>query len=186
MGTFDFLNGGEPYTPEQVNLDPQTNQLIDQSGRDSLKSSSDLARDAMQGTGDTNFLSGAKGSGNVAMSGALTNKYGKLAGDQMQALGAQQGFQAEQTRAQRLQQSAIMANARQQVANQNYARQIQAYNNQQAARAQVLSSLMGLAGTAAGAYFGGPGGAVAGGAAGNKLGGGSGMLGADTQFKTDP
>lgn len=171
MGALDFLAGGDEYQPQTVNVDPATNALIDKSGADAQKSSGDLAKESMQGTGDTNFLAGAKGVGNVAMSGALQNKYQKLAGDQMQELGARQGFLADQRKADRLQQSAQMAYARQQVANQNYARQIQAYNNQVAARAGVLSSLLSLGGAVVGFYAGGPVGAVAGAEAGKHLAG---------------
>lgn len=162
----NILGEEDELQARKVNLDPQTDQLINQSAQGSMQNSGQLHAQAMEGTQDAMSFLPQEGMGNVAMSGALTNKYRQLAQNDIDKLSLQQKYLSGQRKAQRLRQSAQQAQARQQVTNDNYRRVVDAYNANMAARAQVISSVLGLAGTVGGAVVGGPAGAVVGSQAG--------------------
>lgn len=156
------FGGDDEYKPKQILLDPEASQLIDQSGRDALKSHEELAQESLAGTEDARNMMPQDASGQVAMSGALSNKYRKMMQDDLDRIGVQQRYLARSRQANRLKQSAQMAQARQSIQVDNYKRLVDAYNAKRQARAQVLSSVLGLAGMVGGAAIGGPAGAMVG------------------------
>jgi exosome complex RNA-binding protein Csl4 len=85
---------------------------------------------------------------------AIRNQYNKVAGDAVGGIIRQNQNNAAIQKSQWQQQAARSAIAQQQVQTQNYEMMTNAMNQADMARAQVLSSILGVGGMAAGMYAG--------------------------------
>lgn len=153
-----LFGSGQGVTANVVPLDDQTNQLISAGVNRATAPSDQVANNLNAGVGDsTSSLAGpsvdqraAKTGENAPMLQAIKNQYNQVAGKDIQRITNQNRINADVTKSQWLKQYAAGAMAQQNVATQNYASLTNAYNQSQMARAQVLSSILGLGGVAVG------------------------------------
>lgn len=159
-----FMPATTAPQPTLVPLDPGTNSLIDQSvarGQQSTQQFADqqnagVNQAATQGYGQTPQqaeqhdqsmgYSGADG----AMNSAIRNQYRADSGATINRLKDAYSQQAVFQKSQALQQASAQAMARQKVTTQSYSTLMNAYNQTEAARAQVLNSILGAGGMVGG------------------------------------
>ncbi len=166
--------------PGIVNLDPGTQNLMNQAVVRTGQSAGDLANEtfnpanqlANQTFGsDAGVQSEEQRKGGLMdpnMISAIRSKQGAMLGQNLTNLKQNTQMNAFQQRQQRLTfaQNAIIA--KQKIENQNYERLLQATNNENEIRANVLKGFMSVGGAIAGGALGGPMGAMAGSQLGGK------------------
>lgn len=167
MGLFDtvgnaFGGKGVSYTP--VDIDPKTQKLIDDSVTRATASNEEIAGKLNQGVNDTGNQAlqtdqslkqeAAQTGQDPSMLQAIRNQFNQSAGKGIQRIISNNNNQAQLTKANWLQQSAQYSMAQQNVATQNFAALTQAYSDSQMARAQLISSVLSLGGTAGGMMMG--------------------------------
>jgi hypothetical protein len=119
----------------------------------------------------------------VRMSGALTNKYRRALGERMSMIRAERQLGGITAQSKALQMAQQREANRLRMETENLERVLNAQRQREAARAQVIGSLLGAAGTAAGFAIGGPMGASAGGNMGRQAGS---MSGGGAGFQNHP
>lgn len=163
--------------PMVAPLDPGTNELIDARAKLAERSDSDFADAALQGADAGQGLMGspdafARSEGALGMYGgedqsnAIQSRSQKYFDRQMNQMERGARTEAPMARANSLANTQEALMKAQGVQNNIQSRIYAAEQNKIAARNAVIGSLLQVAGTAAGAMFGGPAGAKAGGAAG--------------------
>lgn len=161
--------------PTIVPIDSGTNSLIDSAVARGQQTPDQFAQQQNQGveqTANQAFQSAPQarqqdstqgyGYGQGSINDAIRNQYRAVAGKNISNLESSYSQNAVFQKSAALQQASAEAMARQNVSTQAYSKLMDAYNQTEAARAQVLSSILGA------------GGAVAGGAAAKRGGGGGG------------
>lgn len=164
MGLLDSLTGGDSPTLNVVPLDSGTTKLISDQQTRAQQSSGDLAAQANAGVKDSGNQmlqsdqslnqEAAKSGQNPSMLSAIRNQYNNVAGKGIQQIVNKNTNNTSMARAQLIQEAAKSQMAQQQVETQNYQELANAMNQAEAARAQVLNSIFGAAGTAGGMYLG--------------------------------
>jgi len=163
-GLLDALTGGSGPSLNIVPLDSGTQNLIngqvhnaaqsDQQISDRLNAGvKDAGQQGMQTSDQLNQRATQTGE-NPASLEAIRRQYNKVAGDAVGSVVRNNQTNAAMTRANWMNQAARSALAQQQVQTQNYEMMSQAMNAADAARAQILSNILGVVGTGAGMYFG--------------------------------
>lgn len=158
-----FSGKGPDYTA--VPLDAGTSELIHQNTLSATQTPEQIAARSNAG------IQGASGEGlqsdqqlqahaaatgqNPAMLAAIRNQYGQAAQKGVNSIVKQNEINAPLTKADYLQKAAQMAQAKMNVATQNYEGLTDAYNQNMAARAQVISSVFNVAGAGGGAAMSG-------------------------------
>lgn len=157
-----FGGGGSSVKrPQQVQLDPQTQALINQQRSQALGSGESFQQPLNQGieqrVGQLGTM-GTMGGGQAqtgtteGMNQALRNVYAGETQDTLKRIKTQNEFTAEQHRAQALRQASAYA-LHQQKTNINYQQMLMdAQNAQEAQRAQFVSAISGLASYGIGSY----------------------------------
>lgn len=153
-----FGSKGVSYTPAEI--DPKTQQLINDSVTRAAAPTSEVADKLNQGVnqaGNQAMQSDQQMQQQAAQTGqdpsmlqAIRNQFNQSAGKGIQRIVNTNNNQAQLTKASWLQQAYQHSMAQQQVATQNYEALTQAYSNAQMARGQVLASIFSLGGTAGG------------------------------------
>lgn len=149
----------------QVPVDQGTNNLINQSISRASQTPQQFAQQQDQGVAQGAQMaqqSGAQASQQDAREGyssgavnqAIRNQYNAQAGARIQNMQDSYNQSAIFQKSAAMQQAAAEATARQNVTSQTYANLMKAYNDTETARAQVLQSILGAGGMAAGAYVG--------------------------------
>ena len=166
MGLLDSFTGANSPTLNVVPLDDGTQKMISNQNKRAL--TTDLSAQQNNGvkaaggqmaqTDQSLGQDAARSGQDPAMLGAIRNKFNNVAGKDIQQLVAKNNSNVALKRADLLQQAAKSQLVQQQVETQNYTELANAMNQAEAARAQVLSSVFGAAGTAAGMYMGRKGG----------------------------
>lgn len=156
--------GGEDIQSTNVAVDPRTESQLNRLTQEAARSSQDLASEANQGLDDSakaivaadkSYLK-RLGENDGAVSKAIQKRYENLLGSDIKRLRAQGEVQARLDRGKNLEQAAAVAQARNNINMQNWQRQMQAHQANQAARSQAIASVFGLAGTVGGALIAGP------------------------------
>lgn len=165
-GLGNMFDGSNPSL-KVVPLDPGTQKLIGDTTARAGQSNAELTKQANEGVAasgaqatqsDQSLKQDAAASGqNPAMLQAIKNQYGQVAGKSIQDTVTRNQNNASMRRAQMLSEAAKAQLAKQQVETQNYEALSNAMNQAEMARAQVLSSIFGAVGTAAGMYVAGRG-----------------------------
>lgn len=160
-GLLDRLGGDDAPAPTFVQPDANTERLMGQGADEALRSPDQWAQDATAGidqirdrampTGDQV----AQQQQGLAMSptgleGALAARYSRLAGQDIDAIKRKADVQARMKRADRLQESSVAYQGKQQAMAENYAQLMEANIANQRARAAVLQSVLGAGGMMAG------------------------------------
>lgn len=157
--------GGSAPQPTIVPLDPGTNSLIDQSVARGLQPTQQFADQqnagvneaANQGYGENpqqakqHDQSMGYSGGDQAINSAIRNQYRSQSGENINRLKDAYSQQAVFQKNAALQQAAVEAMARQKVTTQSYQTLMNAYNQTEAARSQVLNSILGAGGMVGGA-----------------------------------
>jgi hypothetical protein len=166
MGLIDgLLGGGGGPDLKIVPLDPGTQNLINNQVKNANVSTGEIAskmnagvqdagNQAMQTSDGLNQRAAQTGESAGSLQ-AIRNQYNKYAGDAVGNVVRSNQANAAMTRANWQNQAARNAIAQSQVQTQNYEMMTQAMNAADAARAQVLSNVLGVGGMAAGMYLGG-------------------------------
>lgn len=152
-------------TPTNVPIDAGTNGLIQGAIDRSGQSTTDFANQSNAGVEEaaksgqqTDQQAAQQAAGLGGSSGninqAIRNQYNTQAGQQVHRLQDTNSQLAEYKKAAALQQAAGEAMARQKVTVDAYSRLMDSYNQTEAARAQMLSSIFGAGGMAAGTAAG--------------------------------
>lgn len=162
-GVMGNLTGGANYNT--VPLDSTTQGLINQQNQTATQSPGQIGGMLNQNVaqrGQNMFSSGPSTSqtaakfgnapGSASMIQAIRNTYGNQANKQINQIVNQNNWKAPMTQGQMLQQAAQNAMSQQNVETQNYEGLMNAYNTSINARAQVLSSVFQLSGSAGSAY----------------------------------
>lgn len=156
-----FGNDGPTY--KTVELDAGTKQLIDQKQQRALASNQEVANElnagvreageqALQTTEQVNERAAQTGE-DPGMLKAIQNQYRKVADDSIGRVVRANENNASMIRAQRLESAAKAALAKQNVETQNYSNLMNAMNQAEMARAQLLSSIFSTGGMAAGMFM---------------------------------
>ncbi len=164
-----------------IGLDPGTNSLIDSSIARGQQTPDQFAQQSLSGVPEAGAkaqLSDEQGAQEDARSGytgsainqAIRNQYNAQSGANIQRLQSAYSQNAIFQKNAALQQASAQAMARQNVTTQSYQKLMEAYNNTETARAQLLSAVLGAGGTVAGMAAGSP----------KKKGNGSPLTGAAT------
>lgn len=156
--------GGTAPQPTIVPLDAGTNGLIDQAVARGQQSQQQFADQQNQGVTEGSQQasqtpqaatdadqSRGYGEGGQAINTAIRNQYQSQSGATINRLKDAYSQNAAFQKNQALQQASAEAMARQKVTTQSYATLMNAYNQTEAARAQVLNSILGAGGMMAGA-----------------------------------
>ena len=147
--------------PNIVGLDPGTNSLIDASVARGQQTPSQFAEQSNAGVSEapTSALQTkeqghqqdqSQGYASSSMNDAIRNQYRNQMGQNVGRLENTYSQNAVFQKNAALQQASAEAMARQNVTSQSYSRLMSAYNQTEAARAQVLNSILGAGGAAAG------------------------------------
>lgn len=156
---FDFLGGGDaPKPPDMVQLDPRARELLDQGVARASRSGAEhqdeenagidaYAGGLLGGGGDQEAASSAQ---NPYYVQGLRDAYKSQARSGIDAVKNQNQFSAEMRRSDQLKRMQMAAMGQQQAQLQNYQMLTQAYNQNEAARAQFISSIFGVARTGIG------------------------------------
>lgn len=166
MGLLDSILGGSGPSLNIVPLDSGTQGLIKGQVDRATAGPGAIAEKANAGVREagaqaqatpdqTNQRAAQTGEGSAGLS-AIRNQYMKTAGDAVGGIVRSNQANAAVTQGNMLNQAARSALAQQQVQTQNYEMMTQAMNAADAARAQVLSNVLGVGGMAAGMYAAGP------------------------------
>lgn len=167
----DLIGPGESPDINIVPIDADTNKRIEGSADQAMRSTKDRADQMNAGLDNTGLLPSQQKfnqqEGSIGMNQSLTgdairNKYKVSLGEEMMRMKRQNTQSAELQRADDLTRVQGVLQARQDVQMGAYKRLMMAYKNKQAARANFLSSIFGLAGMVGGAAIGGAPGAMAG------------------------
>jgi len=151
------LLGGGPKA-SIVGLDNPTKDLIHEGVQRSInESSGDISGQLQEGTAQAmDSLSGpdagltAAGTGqDENMLRAIQNKFRNESSKDLKKFRMQTDLQSKLLKSQRMQQMSQQAMMKQNVMTQNFAMLSQAYQQNEAARAEVISNIIGLGGTAA-------------------------------------
>lgn len=175
----DILNpGGDAPQVGTVNVDRDTDSLINEASADARRPLGDITQETLAGTNaisdrlnQDQMLATGGLEYNPTMGTALANRYSRVAGSDIEGLKKRAEQASRAKKADRLRSSFQMVMARNQVKSGAYQRLLQAESNRQAARAEVMRSLIGLGGAVAGGAFGGAPGAMAGSQAGSVVAG---------------
>ena len=160
MGILGGLIGEAP-TLQTVDLDPTTKKLIGDQYQHATQSVPAIAQEMNQGVGATGnqFTQSPEQAsqtnaqfGGVGYGDAIRQHYNSIAGKNIQNVIKDNENQASIKRAQYLKTDASNAMAQRQVETQNYEMQMKAMMDAEAARAQMLASVLGVGGMAAGMY----------------------------------
>jgi hypothetical protein len=161
---FGNVTKGVNYSP--VELDPETRQRMNDYITRSSRSPEEMAAEQNAGAqqlGQRAFetpeqiqrqVAGGM-TDNSSMLQAIRNKYNKSAQKDISGLMKKNEIDSPLRGAEALKKASEVAMARQNVAMENYSNMVNAYNQSQIARAQVISSLFSAGGTAAGYGFAG-------------------------------
>lgn len=157
-GVLGEIGQNIPYTP--VPLDPTTQGLINQQGSEATGNIGGLMNQNVQAQGTAQMNSGpsaqqsaAKMGGSGAspyMNQAIRNQYNQTAQKSINQIMQRNNWNAPGMQSQMLKQYAMNAYSQQQVETNNYQGLVNAYNSTLAARAGVISSVLGMGGAAAG------------------------------------
>jgi len=159
-GLLDGLTGGSGPSLNIVPLDPGTQNLIKGQIGNSTQNDATIAeklnsgvaaagQQGMQSSDQLNQRAAQTGE-NPASLEAIRRQYNKVAGDTVASVVRNNQTNAAMTRANWMNQAARSMLAQQQVQTQNYQMLTQAMNAADAARAQILSNVLGVGGMAAG------------------------------------
>jgi len=177
MGLFD--NSDVPK-PGIVNLDPGTQDLINNAYTRSAQSSGDLAKETFNPASDLANQSVTPQAGiqseemrkgglmDPNMISAIRSKQGSMLGQRLTGIKQNTELNAFNQRSERLKFAQNAMIARQKIENSNYERLVAATNNENEIRANVLKGWMALGGAVVGGAVGGPMGAMAGSQLGGK------------------
>ncbi len=162
----------DAFTPQTVApqhtiipIDQGTNNLINQAGTIAAQTPEQFAQQQNQGVADAAHQAqqsdaqaaqqnARSGYSNDAINGAIRNQYNQQAGSRVQQIQEANNQNAVFEKAAATQRAAAEAMARQNVTTSSYEKLMSAYNATETARAQVLSSILGAGGMAAGMYAG--------------------------------
>lgn len=173
MGVLDGILDGPTEAPDIkiVPIDEGTNKRIESSADQAMRSTGDRANQMNAGIDSAGLLpsqqkfnqqEGSLGMNQGITGDAIRNKYKISLGEEMMKIKRQNTNSAELQRADDLTRVQGVLQARQDVQMGAYKRLMMAHKNKQAARANFLSSIFGLAGMVGGAAIGGAPGAMAG------------------------
>ena len=153
--------------PQGVSLDPNTQALMSAGASMALRPASEFAADANKGVQQSaqSFMPSNEqssqadarmgtGAGQMGFEQALKNKYGALAGRDVNKIMQANSLNAEMQKANMMNQYAKAYLGQQQAMTQNYEMLTQAYNQNEAARAQFINQLFGAANYGIGAKLG--------------------------------
>jgi hypothetical protein len=166
MGFLDGLLGGGPSL-EVVPLDPQTQQRIGNQVNNAAATEKDFSQKYDAGVaaaGDQAKQTDSQFAQRSAQTGedqaglqAIRNQYNKAAGDAVSGILRKSQYQQQLTRNQLASDAARSAIAKQQVETSNYEAMTNAMNQADAARASIISNILGVGGMVAGAAIAGGG-----------------------------
>ncbi len=155
----------DPLTYNTAQLDPGTNAIINNQANLAGQSTQQFANQTNQGVAQgaaqaqqsapqANQEDLRQGYSNGSVNQAIRNQYNAQAGARVQQIQDANTQGAVFQKQAQTQQAFAMAMARQNVQTSTYENMMKAYNDTETARAQVLSSVLGGAGAAAGIYAG--------------------------------
>lgn len=160
MGLLGGLITGDAPSLVTVDLDPGTKKLIGDQYKHATQSDAQLAGEANQGVAQAGGMmnqtpqqmqQAAAGMGG-GYSDAIRNQYNQVAGKNINSIVNTNNTNTSLRRAHMLQTAASSAMAQQRVETQNYEEQMKAMMQAEQSRAQVLSSVLGLAGVGVGLW----------------------------------
>lgn len=152
-----FFDSQELPEPTAIPLDVQTQEMIDQTYKRATQDTADAQKQSFSGIDQA-----ASGYGMLGgINDAIKNKYGRILGQDVGFLKNQESLNLRKDQSNRYKMAQQALLAQQQVTNDAFARQMQAYNMREAARAQAIGSIIQIGAMAGGFAFAGPVGGMA-------------------------
>lgn len=146
VGALSGARGSDEPQMQNVQLDPQTQGLIDQQAQEAM-APAQADTEAIAKMPEQMFIRPD------AMSSAIQSRYKALAKKQIEGVLLDADMRAQSRKAQKLADGVMMSVASQQAKNQQYAAAVNAEMQMRAARDQVRGQLLGAAGFMTGSYL---------------------------------
>lgn len=150
-------------------IDEQTRQIVKDRINSALSLSGDYEDNIASGK-IKEFKPTEVNYGNEGVQGAISNKFNKITSDEVNRIKQLNKLNAPQESFKQLSSAATLGGKQYQIDQQRELAIRQRRMAEESQRAQLLGTMLGVAGTVAGGIYGGPMGAAAGGAAGNAVG----------------